>query len=199
MRWWILLPALVATALLDVALMPMLSVAGCTAFTLPILLAFVGFYASRGAALFAALAAGLLLDTAAPSVVPAVGGVDAVPIIGPHMLAWAAAMWAMVETRGLLYRRNALSLAVAAGAMSLASALAFLAIAGVRAAYADPLPLWGQGRAASALGADALNALATAILALLVGWMLQRTLPWWGFATAGQRFGFEGRGTRASG
>lgn len=82
MRWWMLLPALVATALLDVALMPMLSVAGCTAFTLPILLAFVGFYASRGAAL---RGAGGGAVAAAPSVVPAVGGVDAVPIIGPHV------------------------------------------------------------------------------------------------------------------
>ena len=115
------------------------------------------------------------------------------------MLAYAAAAWAILETRSWLYRRNTLTLAFTAGVVAVIASVAFLAVAGVRSAYADAYPLWGGGRAAGALGADLVDALWTAVIAVPAGWVLHRTLGIWAFATAGPRFGFDARSNRAGG
>ncbi|MFM8817035.1 MAG: hypothetical protein ACKOHI_04030 [Phycisphaerales bacterium] len=49
------------------------------------------------------------------------------------------------------------------------------------------------------MGSDLLDALWTAVLAVPAGWLLQRTLGLWAFATAGPRFAFDPRSARAGG
>jgi hypothetical protein len=66
--------------------------------------------------------------------------------------------------------------------------VAFVAVAGLRAAYADPAPMWGAGSGAAAIGADLLSALYTALVALLPARWLHASLGAWDFATAGPRF-----------
>ena len=117
MRWWIAVPALLVACALDRSLMSAFSVGGLTPSLVPVVLAFVGLYASREAAFGAALLAGFLLDTASPGVRAVAGGVDAIPVLGPHMLGCAAAMWGLLETRAWLYRRNLAALAAAAAAV----------------------------------------------------------------------------------
>jgi hypothetical protein len=187
-RWWVFVPAMALALSLDVTLMQALSVGGCVPRLWPTLLAFVAMYASRPAALGAALLTGLWLDAAHPAL--AASGVVpvAVPVFGPHALACLAGSWAILELRGILYRRNTFTVALAAGTCAAASALAFVAIAGIRAAYADPAPLWGPGSGAAAIGADLLSALFTAIVALLPARWLHASLGAWDFATAGPRF-----------
>jgi len=187
-RWWVFVPAMALALSLDVTLMQALSVGGCVPRLWPTLLAFVAMYASRPAALGAALLTGLWLDAAHPAL--AASGVVpvAVPVFGPHALACLAGAWAILELRGILYRRNTFTVALAAGTCAAASALAFVAIAGIRAAYADPAPLWGPGSGAAAIGADLLSALFTAIVALLPARWLHASLGAWDFATAGPRF-----------
>ncbi|MFM8872023.1 MAG: hypothetical protein ACKOJI_01430, partial [Phycisphaerales bacterium] len=104
------------------------------------------------------------------------------------VLACLAGAWPVLELRAVLYRRNVLAIAFAAGTCAAASALAFVALAGIRAAYADAVPLWGTGSGAAAVGVDLGSALYTAVLGLLPARLLHETLPAWDFATAGPRF-----------
>lgn len=199
MRWWVFLPFAFLVAALDAALMPAFAVWGHVPHLVPVLLSFVLLYASRESAMGGALVLGLLADVASPALVAGVDGPSAAPILGPHMLAYAGAAWAVLEMRTWLYRRNTLTLSFTAAVVAVLVSLGFLAVAGVRAAYADDYPLWGGGRAITALGADLLDALWTAVLAVPAGWLLQRTLGLWAFATAGPRFAFDPRSARAGG
>lgn len=185
MRAWLFVPLALAAVALDSTLMPVLGIAGHWPSLTAILMAWVALHASRDAALGAALLVGFYADAHPPAVWAEGSGV----VFGPHMLAWVVAVFAVVEVRDVLFRRNAATVAVAACALVLGQSLVFLVIAGVRVVYADPAPLWGAGSGALALGHDALDALYTGLLALPVGWVLRRTLDWWGFAQGSARFG----------
>lgn len=185
MRWWVFVPAALLCVAIDSALMPVMAIGGFRPCLTAVLLAWVALYASRGAVLGGALLVGLYAD-AQP---PAVFGDESIVVLGPHMLGWVLAAWAVVEVREILFRRNALTVAVAAGAMVLGQSLVFLAVSGVRVIYADPAPLWGVGSGAWAFGHDAVDALYTGALALPCAWVLARTMDWWGFAQGGVRFG----------
>lgn len=188
MRWWIFAPAMALALSLDMTVMQVLSINGCAPRLWPTLLAFVAMYASRASALGAALVTGLWLDAAHPALA-ATGVVPvAVPVFGPHALSCLAGAWVILELRVILYRRNTFTVALAAGTCAAASAVAFVAVAGLRAAYADPAPMWGAGSGAAAIGADLLSALYTALVALLPARWLHASLGAWDFATAGPRF-----------
>lgn len=188
MRWWIFVPAMALVLSLDVTVVPLLSVGGCAPHLWAVVLAFVAMYASRESTLAAAILTGLWLDAAHPALAAGAGVPAAVPVFGPHALACTAGAWAVLELRSVLYRRNTLTVALASGTCAAASAVAFIAIAGIRAAYADPSPLWGAGSGAAAIGSDLLAALYTAVVALLPARWLQASLGAWDFATAGPRF-----------
>jgi hypothetical protein len=168
MRWWLFLIAFAVTMSLDAGLMPALAVGRTVPQLWPVLLAFVAMYASRESALGAAACIGVWLDAT-------------------H--ACMAGAWAVLEARSWLYRRNVLTLAFATVACAAFSSLAFIAIAGIRAAYADPSPLWGAGSGAGAVGADLLAALLSAAVGLVPARALQASVPYWSFAMAGPRFG----------
>lgn len=185
MRWWVFIPVALGCVALDAAFMQVLGIAGHWPCLVAILMAWVALHASRGAALAAALLVGLYAD-AQP---PAVFGDESIVVLGPHMLAWVLATWAIVEVRDILFRRNALTVAVAAFGLVLGQSLVYLAISGVRVVYADPAPLWGAGSGALAFGHDAIDAVYTAVIALPIAWVLPRTAEWWGFAQGGARFG----------
>jgi hypothetical protein len=185
MRTWVFVPLALAAVAVDAALAPALQIAGHWPSLVGVLMAWVALHASREAALGAALLVGFYAD-AQP---PAVWGDGSGVVLGPHMLAWVVAVLAVVEVRDVLFRRNAATVAVSAFALALGQSLVFLVIAGVRRLYADPAPLWGGGSGALAFGHDALDALYTGVVALPVGWLLQRTMDWWGFAQGGARFG----------
>lgn len=182
MRWWVFLPAMAIALSVDVAFMPVLALGPFEPRLWPVVLAFCAMYASRESTLWAALVTGLWLDAAHATVVASAADPvpSAVPIIGPHVLACLAGAWPVLELRAVLYRRNVLAIAFAAHA--------FVALAGIRAAYADAVPLWGTGSGAAAVGVDLGSALYTAVLGLLPARLLHETLPAWDFATAGPRF-----------
>lgn len=184
MRWWVFVPVLLVCVVLDLAFMPVFSVAGYQPSLTVIVVAFVALFASRFAVVASALLAGVLADLLVPGVMAG----KAVPVIGPHALAWCAAAVVVMEARDILYRRNALTAAATTMLMASAQALVFVALAGLRLAYADPAPLWGAGSGARAFGIDLVDALYTAVLALPVSWVLLFTLDGWGFAEAGPRF-----------
>jgi hypothetical protein len=197
-RWWVFIPVLALVLTMDAAFMPACSIAGHVPQLWPLLLAFVALYASRGSALWAAMMVGVWLDAMHPAL--DVGGDTprAVTVFGPHILACAAGAWCVLESRTWLYRRNVLTVAFSTFNCALLASLAFIAIAGIRAAYADPLPLWGGGSGAAAVGSDMLDALYSAVIAILPAWGLQSTLTVWGFATAGPRFAGGNRMNRGN-
>ena len=182
------IPVMMVALAVDIALFPAFRGWGHVPRTWPVLLAFVALYASRESAIGAALAIGLCLDALHPALGFGIDAPAAVPVFGPHMLACAAGAWAVLESRTWLYRRNLLTVSFSAFACALFASLAFIAIAGIRAAYADPTPLWGGGSGAAALGSDVIDALLGTVLSLPVAWLLQASLPAWSFATAGPRF-----------
>jgi hypothetical protein len=197
MRWWVFVPTMFVVLVLDASLMPALAVGGHAPRLWPVLLAFVALHGSRGAALWSAVAVGLWLDALQPALGIGTDAPRAVMVFGPHMLSCAAGTWAVLESRSWLWRRNVLTLAFAALTLSVFAALAFISVAGIRASYADPSPLWGGGSGASAMGSELIDAFLTALAGIPPAWLLQATLPAWGFANAGPRFGGAGRVARA--
>ena len=190
MRWWIFIPVLAVVMAIDVAFMPALAIGRTSPALWPVLLGFVAMYASRESALLAGLATGALLDAASPGLSVSADGVQqAVPVFGPWMLGCTAGAWAVLELRGLLYRRNTATIAFAALVCAVVAGVAFLAVAGLRSAYADPAPLWGASGAGGALGRLLLGAGYAALLGLVPARGLHATLGAWDFATAGPRFG----------
>jgi len=196
-RWWIFVPVAALVLMLDAALMPAFAVGGHVPLLWPLLLAFVALYASRTAALWGAVVVGFWLDAIHPAL--GIGGdaPRAVPVFGPHVLACVAGAWAVLESRTWLYRRNTLTVAFSTFVCAVFASLAFIAIAGIRAAYADPTPLWGAGSGAAAMGSDIVDAFLSAVVAVVPAWLLQRTLTAWAFATAGPRFSGAARVLRA--
>ena len=196
MRWWVFAIAWCACMALDTGLMPAFAAGRHVPQLWPVLLAFVAMHGSRDAAFGAAVTIGLWLDATHPSLGLGADAPRAVHVFGPNVLACAAGAWAVLELRGVLYRRNLLTVALCAAVCGTLASLAFIAIAGIRAAYADPFPLWGPGTGAAAVGNDILTALLSAVLGLLPAWALQASIPAWDFATLGQRFGSPLRSVR---
>jgi len=183
---------------LDAALMPAFAIGGHVPQLWPLLLAFVSLYASRSAAIWAAMILGFWLDAMHPALGVGIDAPRAVVVFGPHVLACAAGAWCVLETRAWLYRRNVLTVAFSTFNCALLASLAFIAIAGIRGLYADPFPLWGGGSGGAAVGSDVVDALYSAVIAILPAWGLQSTLTVWGFATAGPRFAGGNRMNRGN-
>lgn len=181
---------------LDAGLMPAFALGRVVPQAWPVLLAFVALHASRQAALWSAIAIGAWLDASHPVVGPSAGGSlgpAAVHVFGPNVLACAAAAWGLLELRVVLYRRNLATVLLGTVAASWLASLVFVAIGGIRSAYADPSPLWGPGSGAAAVGSDFIAGLWSAVVGILPAWALKATYRWWDFATAGPRFGAPGR------
>jgi len=197
-RWWIFIPVMALVLSLDAALMPAFAIGGHVPQLWPLLLAFVSLYASRSAAIWAAMILGFWLDAMHPALGVGIDAPRAVVVFGPHVLACAAGAWCVLETRAWLYRRNVLTVAFSTFNCALLASLAFIAIAGIRGLYADPFPLWGGGSGGAAVGSDVVDALYSAVIAILPAWGLQSTLTVWGFATAGPRFAGGNRMNRGN-
>lgn len=194
MNWWPFAVAWAVLMSLDSGLMSAFAVGQAVPQAWPVLLAFVALHASRQAAFWSAAAIGLWLDASRPAVADAAGaGAVAVHVFGPNVLACAAAAWVLLELRVVLYRRNLATVLLGTVVAAWISSLAFVAIGGIRLAYADPAPLWGPGSGAAAVGSDLLSGLWCAVVGILPAMALQSTYRWWDFATAGPRFGSPGR------
>lgn len=194
MTWWPFAIAWAVLMSLDAGLMPAFAVGRVVPQAWPVLLAFVALHASRQAAFWSAAAIGLWLDASHPAVGYAPGaGPVAVHVFGPNVLACAAAAWGLLELRVVLYRRNLATVLLGTVVAAWIASLAFVAVGGIRSAYADPSPLWGPGSGAATVGSDFLAGLWSAAVGILPAWALQATYRWWDFATAGPRFGSPGR------
>jgi len=191
MRWIIFVPVLLVFAGLDAGVGGLFSISwlgGAAPSLVAVLVAFVALQASATSALWAGWWAGLLLDAAPGSG----GGGTAVVVLGPAALGMTAAAWFVLLCRGMLFRSRAVTLIVVAGVVAASAALAVASIRTLRfwlpwTEAAIPQP------ASDVLLRLCGDAVATSLLAILVGWALLLTSRRWRFETSPGRLDYAGR------
>lgn len=191
MRWIVFIPVLIVFAGLDSGVGGLFSIGwlgGAAPSLVAVLVAFVALQASPASALWAGWWAGLLLDAA-----PGSGGSGTAPIVlGPGALGLTAAAWFVLLCRGMLFRARGVTLVVVAGVVAASAALVVASIRTLRfwlpwTEAALPQP---ASDVLLQMGGDAL---ATSVLAILVGWVLLATTRGWRFETSPGRLDYAGR------
>jgi rod shape-determining protein MreD len=149
-----------------------------------ILTAFVALWAPQPTAVWAGLILGLLTDCLVR--LPASDGRAYIALLGPNALGYALAAYTVIQIRNIFKRESAIALTVC---LFLAGIMAFLLtimlITG-RGVYTEPIPGW---HALPQLARAMACLLYSSILALPLGWLLEKTRPLWGFDNAGQNSG----------
>jgi len=161
----------------DAALMPALALGGATPSMVAVLVTFVVVLAARDSAWFAAVLAGAALDLAAP--LPFDG--RTIIVIGPWALGFAFGAQVLLTLRGMLVRRNPLTIAASTFVFLMAASLVWCAVWSIRAWLPDSLPPWAGESVLRAFAERSRWALWTAALALPLGWLLLRTVRAWSF------------------
>jgi rod shape-determining protein MreD len=170
---------LIAAALaltLDSAIMPLCTLMGATPSLVGCVASFVALHAERRAAWWGCWALGLLLDLSSP--MPVGGAVLLVP--GPYALGFTAGAALILQARAEVSRHSYVTSLVATFAMLVMASLVWTSIWTVRGWWPDGDWAWMGGPAAE-LGRKAWWSLWTALVAVPVSLVLDRTERWWGF------------------
>lgn len=179
MNWLVYMVAVLVALAFDASLGGVFEFGSAHPQILPAVVVFALLSVPRRIALRAAMLAGLLADLLAP-MVGEDGSLVAVP--GPRVLAYALGALAVLQLRGLLYRRNPLSAAVTTFSFSMLAAVAFVALWTLRGGMLGAGAPWWPSTGASEMWARFLGAIAEGLLAIPVLWILERTRPAWDFA-----------------
>jgi len=148
---------------------------------------FIAMYAPAPAALWSALIIGLALDLLFQ--VPGLGGGPALTIVGPRIIAAVVGVWLVLTLRGLMIRRNPLTLGFLAGLVSLVWFAALAGLFALRHAISNNTAVEPSRVLMEGLGSSLYTALVAALLALV----LMPLAPFMGFATGPQnKFGRRG-------
>jgi len=149
---------------------------------LMVFLAFVALWASSRTALAGAIGVGLALDVL--RLVPLDSG-DAVSVIGPHALGLAAGTYTILVLRPLMYRRNVLTIAFSAFVLAAMAGVVATGLLAIRTIIDERIILSG---ATSDLFQRVLSGLYTGVVAIPLGWLLERVRPVFGFRKPGVHF-----------
>lgn len=158
---------------LDLAVSPALAFGPtgvAPSFLIP-LVAFIALHAPPLPALWFALVMGALIDLTGP--IPTTDGRPAVTTLGPMALGYLAAAYVALTSRGLLVRRNPLTLIVLSVIIAAVAHLIATTLLTFRSFY-DPVLMWSPAeqlgrRMMSALYTAGTSAVMTAILTPLTG------------------------------
>lgn len=189
MRWWFLILICLLTLALDLGLRSLWMIPlgpGITPNLVLILMVFISLWATPLRAMWIALALGLALDLLHPW--PLQGSVEDLVVLGPMALGFAAGCYLILQLRSFLFRDSLISLAAL---VFLAGGFAHLLTLTLLILRTLPWlhPLFGGHRfppawsAADQLWQSFLSLLYSSLLALPLGWLLLRTLPFWSFDT----------------
>lgn len=138
------------------------------------LVVFVALHADPRPTLWAALILGLLFDLISP-VAMINGGAAVIP--GPHALGFFLAAQMTLALRGMVIRRNPLTLVVLSALAAVISAIVVVAVMSARAMSDDALAWRGAGELVPGL----LSGLYTALAALILSFPLFAATPIFGF------------------
>ncbi len=161
---------------LEIALPPVLDAGGSgvqPSFLIP-LVVFVALHADTRPALWSALILGLVVDLIQP-VALVDGGATTIP--GPHALGFLLAAQMTLSLRGMVIRRNPLTLVVLSILGAAVASLVVIAFTTVRGLF-DPSLAW---RGAAELAPGVLSALYTGLTALVMSFPLFALTPFFGF------------------
>lgn len=195
MRWPVFLVVAFIALVLEVSVRHVLelrALANISPSFTAVLVVYVALFATREAALWAAWGLGLAVDLCVD--LP-IGARAAGPIIGAHALGYVFGVYLLLQIRGLLFRRQALTIGVMAALFVLAASLVIVFVYAVHGWYpgtADRL-VWADLRPAGELLRRLGIALYTGVLALGLSVPLVWSTPVWGFRVHG-RFTANARG-----
>lgn len=145
-----------------------------------ILVAFVALWAPTRHALPAAIVVGLLLDF--NDLISTTTGGEPVVVLGRHAIGCLVASYAVVTMRGMMFRRNVITIVVLSGVTMALTQIVAIAMLKFRSLY-DVIIV---SDAASQLGAQLGSAVYTAAIAFAVGPLLNKLKRLFGFAGGGR-------------
>ncbi|MDZ4830790.1 MAG: hypothetical protein SGJ09_11415 [Phycisphaerae bacterium] len=182
MRWGVFIVMLLVGIVLDTSFMQVFAVGTVWPAIVPALVTFVALHATRPTALWAAFLAGLLVDCTSPSIA-FLDGVRPYQLIGPTALGFVLGAQLVLPLRSMVVRRNPLALGVLTILFVLATMVVTTAIYSARGWYAGTLPPWmPTGTAVRYMGTEALGAMSSGAIAVLIAIPLNRTLVILGLA-----------------
>jgi len=176
MNWFVLAFVAWITFGLELALGPVLDSgsSGVHPSMIIPLMAFVALYAPRKQALWAAILLGIIIDLLAP-MARADGG--SVVIVGPHALGYLLGAHFILAIRGMLIRRNPLTLVIISIASSFIAQVVVIALITLRNMGTSPL-IWDAG---DQLVERSFSSLSTGISALVLSVIFFALAPTFGF------------------
>ncbi|MCP4836595.1 MAG: hypothetical protein GY895_17735 [Phycisphaera sp.] len=163
---------------LDSSLMPVISMGGVSPSTTATLVVFVALFAPRSTALWAGLAAGLLLDLSIPA---AAGGDRSLVVPGPYAIGFVFGTQLVLLLRSMVFRRNPIAVGLLTSPFLLAVSLVWMAIWLVRGLDPESILPWSGGHAWGELLARLLWAVQSGVVGIAVGWLLLFSWPMWRF------------------
>jgi hypothetical protein len=152
-----------------------------------VLMAFVAMSAPRVTIFWTAAALGVCLDLLFR--LPLREGTGAVTMLGPHAIAYALAAQLILSLRGLMMRRNPLTLGFLAAVGSLVAFLVLVAFYTMRHAAGAPIAWDAKRQLVAALG----SSLYTGLLAILLAFVLLPLTSVLGFPDHKARWGSQRR------
>ena len=138
---------------------------------------FIAMYAPSAAALWAALLIGLAMDLVFS--VPGLDGGLAVTVIGPRLIAAVVGAWLVLTLRGLMIRRNPLTVGFLAGLVSLVWFSAIAGMFALRHVISTKTAIEPGRVLVEGLG----SSLYTALVGVLMALVLIPLAPFLGFST----------------
>lgn len=175
MRWAVFAVCAYLALTIDRGLIGVLEVWQLRPSVMMILGMFIALWASRPAALGAAIILGLLVDLTNPVSLPP--GQPLV-LVGPHVLGFLLATLLTLEMRAIVMRRQPFAIGFMALQFSVAISIVVVSVHAVRGWYEPEFATWSAT-------AELLRRLGTStytgLLAVLVGWFLTKTIRMWGF------------------
>ena len=180
MKWWAFIPLLLIAVVVDTSLAPVLAIGPVEPMATPSLIVLVAMYAQRQTALWAAFIAGIIVDLNAPALFD---GVRPYVLIGPSALAFVLGAAIVLPMRSMVVRRNPLAFGVLVILFCLGAMLLTTAIYSIRSWYAGTTAPWmPEGRALGWMGLEALKAISSGCLGVVLAWPLQKLTGVLGFS-----------------
>ncbi len=178
MKWIVAIPILFVALVLDVSFMPIFDLGGITPRLVVIVVAFAAMHVDGSIVRWFALLTGFLMDLSEPSLS---GPRAPLYLIGPSTLGMLFGVEVLLSIRGMLIRKNPLSVGFVSLLLSLTNGLFWTAWWALRSWYPDSPPPWGDGSALRAFGMQFLASISTGICGIPVGFFLLRFSGAWGF------------------
>lgn len=178
MNLGVFIAALFVCVALDSSLMPVISIAGVSPSITATLVVFVALFAPRSTALWAGLAAGLLLDLTTPA---AAAGDRSLVVPGPFAIGFVFGTQLVLLLRSMVFRRNPIAVGLLTTPFLIAVSLVWMAIWLLRSFDPDSILPWAEGRAGTEFLSRLGWALQSGVVGIPTGWLLLFSWPIWRF------------------